>query len=143
MKSNLVDVGYGVSQIFPMLIEIMRAEQRRLPMTFLLQEPEIHLHPQAQAALASFFAKSASKSNREFVIETHGDGIIDRVRVCVKRGEIAPEDVVILYFEPEKKGGAVKIHPVHVDEMGNIADAPRGYRQFFLDETDRLLGFKK
>ena len=139
VKSNITDVGYGISQMYPLLIPIMRASQRKIPMVFLLQEPEIHLHPQAQAGLASFLAKSANEPGRGFIIETHGDAIIDRVRVCVSHGEIAPEEVVILYFEPDKKTGAVKIHPIHVDKMGNLTDAPPGYRRFFLEETDRML----
>ena len=143
VKCNIADVGHGVSQIYPVLTSVMSATQRRKPATFLLQEPEVHLHPQAQAALASFLAKSAKEDGHAFIIETHGDGIIDRVRVCVKRGDIAPEDVVLLYFEPDKKTGAVKIHPIHVDKLGNVLGAPVGYRRFFLDETDRLLGFKK
>ena len=140
VKSNITDVGYGVSQMYPLLVPVMRASQRKAPMVFMLQEPEVHLHPQAQAALAHFFAESAANDpGRGFIIETHGDGIIDRVRICVSHGVIPPEDVVILYFEPDKKTGAVKIHPVHVDKMGNIADAPPGYRRFFLEETGRLL----
>ena len=137
--SNIVDVGYGVSQIFPMLARVMRASQRGIRATFLLQEPEVHLHPRAQAELGSFLVQSAVKDGHIFIIETHGDGIIDRVRVCVSHGEIAPEDVVILYFERDKKTGAVKIHPIHVDKMGNLTDAPPGYRRFFLEETDRML----
>ena len=139
VKSNITDVGYGISQMYPLLIPIMRASQRKIPMVFLFQEPEIHLHPQAQAGLASFLAKSANEPGRGFIIETHGDAIIDRVRICVSHGEIAPEDVVILYFEPDKKTGAVKIHPIHVDKMGNLTDAPPGYRRFFLEETNRML----
>ena len=142
-RSNIAGVGYGVSQIYPLLIPVMRASQKGAPMVLFLQEPEIHLHPKAQAALASFFTESAKKDGHNFIIETHGDSIIDRVRVCVRRGEIAPEDVVVLYFDPDKKTGAVKIHPIHLDELGNVLDAPVGYRQFFLDETDRLLGFKE
>ena len=139
VRSNIADVGHGVSQMYPLLIPIMRASQRKTPMVFLLQEPEIRLHPQAQATMASFFTKSAKDDGHAFIIETHGDGVIDRVRVCVSHGEIAPEEVVILYFEPDKKTGAVKIHPIHVDKMGNLTDAPPGYRRFFLEETDRML----
>ena len=137
--SNLIDVGYGVGQIYPLLVQIMLTSQRMTPAVFLLQEPEVHLHPQAQAALTSFFAKSAKEDGHAFIIETHGDAIIDRVRICVSHGEIAPEDVVILYFEPDKKTGAVQIHPIHVDKMGNLTDAPPGYRRFFLEETNRML----
>ena len=142
LKSNLADVGYGVSQIYPLLVPVMCATQKRKGMFFLLQEPEVHLHPQAQAALTSFFAKSAKKDGHTFIMETHGDGIIDRVRICVSNGIIPPEDVVILYFEPQP-GGNVKIHPIWLDEMSNMRGAPKGYRDFFVKEDDLLLGFKK
>ena len=141
-KANIADVGYGVSQAYPLLVPIMRASQRKIPMVFLLQEPEIHLHPQAQAALTSFFAKTANEPGRAFAIETHGDAIIDRVRICVSNGLIPPEDVVILYFEPQARGN-VKIHPIEMDKMANLRGAPKGYRDFFMEEDDRLLGFKK
>jgi len=52
---------------------------------------------------------------------------------------LKPEDVSILYFEP--KGNAVAIHSMLLDEHGNLPDTPAGYRDFFLKETDWLLGF--
>ena len=140
--SNLLDVGYGVGQVYPLLVQIMRATQRAERATFLLQEPEVHLHPQAQAALTSFFIKSAKDDGHAFIIETHGDAIIDRVRICVSNGLIPPEDVVILYFEAQPRGN-VKIHPIQMDKMANLLDAPKGYRKFFMDEGNLLLGFKK
>ena len=142
VMSNLIDVGYGVGQIYPLLVQIMRATQRKMRATFLLQEPEVHLHPQAQAALTSFFAKSVKDDGHAFIIETHGDSIIDRVRICVSNGLIPPEDVVILFFEPQTRG-SVKIHPIMMDKMANLQGAPKGYRDFFMEEDDRLLGFKK
>ena len=140
--SNIVDVGHGVSQIFPLLVQILRTIQTRERCAFLLQDPETNLHPQAQAALASFFAKSAKNNGHTFFIETHGDSVIDRVRICVSNGIIPPEDVVILYFEPQPRGN-VKIHPIWLDEMSNMRGAPKGYRDFFVKEDDLLLGFKK
>ena len=140
--SNLLDVGYGVGQIYPLLAQVMRASQQKRAATFLLQEPESHLHPQAQAALASFFARSAQKDGHSFIIETHGDNIIDRVRICVSNGLIPPEDVVILYFE-RQRGGNVKIHPIMLDGNANLLDVPPGYRDFFVRESDLLLGFEK
>ena len=142
VMSNLIDVGYGVGQIYPLLVQIMRATQHKVRATFLLQEPEVHLHPQAQAALTSFFAKSVKDDGHAFIMETHGDAIIDRIRICVSNGLIPPEDVVILYFEEQPRGN-VKIHPIRMDKMANLLDAPKGYRDFFMEEDDRLLGFKK
>ena len=140
--SNLPDVGFGVGQIYPLLVQIMRATQKKMRATFLLQEPEVHLHPQAQAALATFFAKSARDDGHAFIIETHGDNIIDRIRICVSNGLIPPEDVVILYFEPQSPGN-VKIHPIRLDKNANLLDVPPGYRDFFIRESDLLLGFEK
>ena len=74
---NLSDVGYGVSQSLPIIVEsILRATNARI----LLQQPEVHLHPRAQAALGTFFAKLVEQEHRQFVIETHSDYLIDRVR---------------------------------------------------------------
>ncbi len=133
---NLIDVGYGVSQALPLLTELLRPDA---PTMFLLQQPEVHLHPQAQAALATLFC-SVAAGGRQLIIETHSDYIIDRARMDVrdKVTGLKPEDVSILYFEPRDLN--VKIHSIRLDEMGNVLDAPPGYRQFFTDEMMRSIG---
>ena len=134
---NLMDVGYGVSQALPMLTELLRPDS---PQMFLLQQPEVHLHPSAQAALGSLFCAVAAQ-RKQLIIETHSDYIIDRVRMDVrdKTTGLKPDDVSILYFE---RGDLdVKIHSIRLDEMGNVLDAPSGYRQFFTDEMMRSVGF--
>ena len=135
-QANIMDVGYGVNQILPILVEIMHSEKT----TFLLQQPEVHLHPRGQAEFSTFLAKSVAKKKHSFLIETHSDYIIDRVRISVRDKIIKPEDVSILYFEPEEKGGAVTIHNIKVDKQGNIKNSPPGYRDFFMRETDKVLG---
>ena len=135
-KANIMDVGYGVSQILPLLVDTIRSKER----TFLLQQPEVHLHPKGQAALANLFAELTKSRGHSFLIETHSDYIVDRMRVCVRKGEIDARDVVILYFAPDKNGG-VKIHPIELDEGGQIKNPPPGYRDFFIKEIDRVLGF--
>ena len=142
---NIMDVGYGVSQSLPIIVDVLAAEEQigernGSYCTFLMQQPEVHLHPRAQAELASFFADSYSKRNNRFMIETHSDAIIDRFRILVRTGLLAAEDVSILYFEPQKTDG-VKIHNISLDMHGNLEDAPEGYRDFFLTENDRILGF--
>ena len=132
---NLIDVGYGVSQILPIVTELFRNEVS--PM-FLLQQPEVHLHPSAQAALGSLFCQIAG-SERQLVVETHSDHLLDRVRMDVRDGiaAIKPSDVSILYFE--RNDLDVKIHSLEIDEEGNILGAPDGYRSFFMEETSRSL----
>ena len=133
--ANLMDVGYGVSQSLPILVAAMDAKR----CTFLLQQPEVHLHPRGQANLASLFVESYRKRKNRFLIETHSDYIVDRIRISVRKGVLKPDDVSILYFEP--RGNAVTIHNLTLDGAGNLEGVPGGYRDFFLKEADRLLGF--
>ncbi len=135
-RRNLIDVGYGVSQTLPIITELLRSDA---PPLFLLQQPEVHLHPSAQAALGSQFC-SVSGPDRQLVVETHSDYIIDRVRMDVRDGktDLKPEDVSILYFERGESD--VKIHSIRLDADGNVLDAPEGYRQFFADELTRSIG---
>ena len=133
---NLIDVGYGVSQVLPIITELFRDEAT--PM-FLLQQPEVHLHPSAQAALGSLFCQIAAR-RRQLVIETHSDHLIDRIRMDVRdsRTKLRPNDVSILFFE---RGDLdVVIHSLRLDPEGNILEAPVNYRRFFMDETQRSLG---
>ena len=133
---NLIDVGYGVGQALPVIAELLRDDA---PSVFLLQQPEVHLHPSAQAALGSLFCQIAAPE-RQIVVETHSDHLIDRVRMDIRDGKEAlkPDDVSILYFE---RGDLdVKIHSLSLDQEGNVLDAPSSYRRFFLDETRRSIG---
>ena len=102
--------------------------------TFLLQQPEVHLHPRAQAELASIFVESYTKSSNRFLIETHSDYLIDRFRIAVRKGLLAADSVSVLYFEPNANG--VTIRNMSLDENGNLMDVPDGYRSFFEMETD-------
>ena len=135
-QRNLIDVGYGVSQVLPIITELLREDA---PDLFLLQQPEVHLHPSAQAALGSLFCQVAS-SGRQLVIETHSDHLMNRVRLDIRDGTspLSPDDVSILYFEREDLD--VKIHPLWIDEEGNVLGAPDSYGRFFMEETARSLG---
>ena len=134
-KRNLIDVGYGVSQALPLLTELLRKDA---PQMFLLQQPEVHLHPSAQAALGSLFCNIAGP-DRQLIVETHSDYILNRVRMDVrdKKTKLEPEDVSILYFEPGELD--VTIHSLRLDEDGNVLCAPPGYRQFFMTEMRRSI----
>jgi AAA domain, putative AbiEii toxin, Type IV TA system/AAA domain len=136
---NLRDVGYGVSQILPILVDTLTAPKGQ---TFLLQQPEVHLHPRAQAALGSLIVNQAARRKQTFIVETHSDHLVDRVRMDVRtrkgKQALTARDVMILYFE--RRGGQATIHPIEVDDSGGLVNVPPGYRQFFLDEERRLLG---
>lgn len=103
----------------------------------LLQQPEVHLHPKAQAAIGTFFADLVATQKRHFVIETHSDYLLDRVRQAVANKTITPEDVSILYLEPHAH--TTVIHQLNIDVNGNLQNTPLGYREFFMREELKML----
>lgn len=136
-KRNLIDVGYGISQVLPVIYELFRKSGASM---FLFQQPEVHLHPSAQAALGSLFCEIAS-AGRQSIIETHSDYILDRVLLDIrdKKTKLTANDVSILYFE--NAAGHASIHPIGIDNEGNILQSPDGYRKFFKKELDRLIDY--
>jgi len=134
---NLIDVGYGVSQVLPLLVDSLTTPAETM---LLLQQPEVHLHPRAQAEVGSFLG-SLVATGRSFVVETHSDHLIDRICTDVRDGRgVKRDDVVVLYFE--RKGATVEVHPLRVDEQGTLIGAPPGYREFFRREQLRHLGIE-
>lgn len=134
-KSNIIDVGYGVSQALPIVADTLRMSNT----TFLVQQPEVHLHPRAQAELGTFFSEVSKQRKHTLLIETHSDYLIDRIRMEAREGKtITPQEVSILYFE--RDGHEVYIHQLDLDDLGNVRNAPPNYRDFFLREEMRSLG---
>ena len=136
---NILDVGYGISQILPFLVRVLTSRTRT---TFLVQQPEVHLHPKGQAALCSLFSQIAKNRDRgrSFLIETHSDYMINRARIEIMERSIAPDDVSLIYLEPVKN--KVKVHNITFDENANFNNPPKGYGEFFLRESNRSLGFE-
>ena len=141
---NFVDVGYGASQCLPVLTSILNRSAGGGPKNalFLLQQPEVHLHPRAQAEIGNLVCKAYGEFGNRFMIETHSDYIVDRIRVMVRKGVVDASDVSIIYFEREPNGNSVKLYNLEVDSDGNILNAPNSYRDFFVAETDTVLGFR-
>jgi hypothetical protein len=134
-KMNLVDLGYGTSQILPILYAIATGERGGY---FLIQQPEVHLHPQAQAALGQFIVDSQHKTGINFIVETHSDFIVDRVRTSIANKLIKKDEVSLLFFERDRLEN--KITEIELDEFGEPIDPPESYREFFIAEEMRILG---
>jgi len=133
-STNLLDVGYGVSQALPLVVQSILAADENI---LLLQQPEVHLHPKAQAALGSFFVDMHSQSGKHFVVETHSDYIVDRIRMEIADGKLSSDAFLILYLE--RHDTETTIYPITVDSLGNLIGVPSTYRAFFLREAVNLL----
>lgn len=133
---NIVDVGYGVSQALPIIYQL---EQTRVHDFFFLQQPEVHLHPRAQAALGTLIAGlSKQRPTSAYVVETHSDYIIDRVRMEIAEKRLDHRNVTIVFFD--KREHEVITENIYLSSSGDIVDPPDNFRKFFLEEHSRLLG---
>ena len=134
--ANIVDVGYGVSQALPLLFPLQAQSEYDF---FLLQQPEVHLHPRAQAEFGSLITSLAkSKPANTYVVETHSDFVVDRIRSDVRDGVIHHSSISILLFR--RVGIDVEVLNLGLDDMGEITGHPENYREFFLKEQARILG---
>lgn len=134
---KLTTVGYGVSQALPVLVEILA---RPKGTWFGIQQPEVHLHPRAQAALGDVVFEAAVSEDKHFLIETHSDFAIDRFRMNFKRNRRSKApDSQILFFERQRKHNVVTSLPI--GDTGELPlDQPESYRDFFIREQMDLLG---
>jgi hypothetical protein len=133
---SIIQVGYGVSQVLPIVVSIINEKD----VVHMVQQPEVHLHPKAQAALGEFFYEQVKGSKRQLIVETHSDFIIDRFRRCYGKGEGKEMSCQILYFERKESGN--KVTSIEILENGEYSlDQPKGFREFFLNEAYSALGF--
>ena len=141
LESDITDVGYGVSQILPILANMFIADFNKYN-TFLMQQPETHLHPKVESELITLMINMINtyKEKYHFICETHSDYIIQRARIEIQEGKLSSDDFLILYSE--LKNGTAKIYPITVDTNGNFENEPNSYQKFFLSEDYKLLGLK-
>lgn len=131
-------VGYGVSQSLPIVVELYSRPHSRW---FAIQQPEVHLHPKAQAALGNIFFNLANSRKARFFIETHSDYTINRFRTCCRDNKLDSQKFQsqILFFERTEKGN--QVHPIQILDNGDYAeDQPKSFREFFLQEELNILG---
>lgn len=102
-RVNIADVGFGVGQIYPIVIEGLRMPSEH---TLLLEQPETHLHPKLQMQIADYFIALAL-SNKNIIVETHSDHVINRlVRRIVEDKSGRLKDLIGIYFITPTENGA-------------------------------------
>jgi len=119
---GLGEVGLGLSQTLPVIV---LAGLSRPGQVVAVQTPEAHLHPAAQHRLAALFVALA-RAGRQVILETHSEHLVNALRISVKRGEIAPENLAIHFFEQDE-GGVTRVCPVEVSTEGRLSRWPAGF----------------
>ncbi len=122
MEVNLTDVGFGTSQVLPIVIESYIVPDNS---TILLEQPEIHLHPRAQAMMGELLVDVIKNSNKFFIVETHSDLILAKVCTLVASKDISIDDLVIYYFDPKSTG--TEITKIKVNQDGQYENFPLGF----------------
>lgn len=136
---SILNVGYGVSQSMPIIAEIISRPNNSW---FIIQQPEVHLHPKAQAAIGDVIFDSAVSWHNTSLIETHSDYMIDRFRLRIvqtnnKSNELPSSQ--ILFFS--RKNGGNFVYPIKINKEGELSDnQPNEYRDFFINEQMQILG---
>lgn len=119
-EANLIDVGYGISQVLPIISELYRGQESdleeehfRSPRSFyetlLIEQPELHLHPKAQSNLAELFVDRI-RQNKKIIVETHSEHLIRKLQVLIANPSIkfSKDDLAIYYIDKEGTGSVAK-----------------------------------
>lgn len=131
---NINNVGYGISQVLPLIVEFLSAEKKQY---FAVQQPEVHLHPRAQAALGDLIFQIAKDKQHSFFLETHSDYLIDRFRLRM-HDEKTSTHAQVIFFHRFEKGNRADVLVIEPD--GKYPhNQPPAFRDFFVREELRLL----
>ena len=140
-RVGIADVGFGVSQIFPIILEGLRMEKGA---TLMLEQPEIHLHPNLQMQMADYFI-SLALSGKQVLVETHSDHVINRlVRRIVEDETHNLQDLIGIYFIKPSENGSV-YEEVKIDETKGIVNWPPDFFDQTANEQMKIMqaGLKK
>jgi predicted ATPase len=137
VESNLIDVGFGISQVLPIISEVCMSSLKRHKKTdldinniILVEQPELHLHPAAQAKLADLFEMCISANeNVRFVIETHSEHLISKLQVLIADESYAlTSDMVQILYVDKNENGEAFVQEMKIKENGKFADEwPSGF----------------
>jgi predicted ATPase len=138
IQINLKDVGFGISQLLPVLIQGYAGYAAEYPdkQTILMEQPEIHLHPRAQADLGDLFIALAEQK-KSLIVETHSEHLMLRLRRRIAEQRI-PKEMVGIYFVEWKDGESV-ISRIELDDYGQMVNVPEGFKTFFSDDFEETM----
>ncbi|QHJ00404.1 DUF3696 domain-containing protein [Xylophilus rhododendri] len=122
VDANIRDVGIGVSQVLPVLTLAHFAAPGS---TIVLEEPEIHLHPLAQAVLAELFVETSRKRKVQFIVETHSEHLFRRMQTLIAQDKTRPDECAMYFVERAQK--QARLRPLQIDEFGAVNNWPEHF----------------
>lgn len=125
------NVGFGLSQLFPIIVSVLAAGAGDV---VLVENPEVHLHPQAQQHIGMLLARVAA-SGVQVIVETHSDHVLNGMRLAAKTRLIPATDVAVHFFAPDRTTGSYAPKSPKLDADGRLDFWPEG----FFDQFDLAL----
>jgi predicted ATPase len=126
----LTDVGFGVSQVLPVVTLLQYVPEGS---TVILEQPEIHLHPLAQAGLADVLIQAATTRRVQVVIESHSEHLLLRLQRRIAENKISANDVKLYFCETPR--GVSTLTQLELDLLGNISNWPKNFMGDAFGET--------
>jgi predicted ATPase len=134
-KVLITDVGFGVSQILPVLALCYYVPEGSI---LLLEQPEIHLHPSVQSGLADVLIDAMRNRKLQIIVESHSEHLLRRLQRRVADQTITPQQTALYFCEAGDDGS--RLRRLDVDLFGNITNWPK---DFFGDEFSEMAAITK
>ena len=133
---NIVAEGFGTNSLIMLLLQLVAAEPGA---TVMIEEPEIHLHPKAQADLAEVMVEEALAGNKQVIMTTHSEIILGRLLTLVAEKRLTPEDLAIYAFEKDGETGVCSAKPLQISADGGVEGGVRDFFDTNLAEMNRYV----
>lgn len=130
---NIVDAGQGMSQALPLVVRaFMPTDKDTL---IIIEQPELHLHPAAHGDLAELFVDSLADGSKRYLIETHSQNFVLRLRRLVADGSLKPNDFALYFVDFDEESGTSDLKRITVNEFGEVDSWPENIFNESLDEV--------
>jgi predicted ATPase len=126
----LTDVGFGVSQVLPVLVLLAYAPAGS---TVILEQPEIHLHPSVQSGLADVILEAATVRSVQVLVESHSEHLLRRLQLRIAEEKASADDVALYFCDANDDGSTAQ--PLNLNVLGEIENWPKGFFGDPLGET--------
>jgi hypothetical protein len=122
VPTSLNDVGFGISQFLPIVVADLQLGEES---TLFVAQPEIHLHPSVQAEFGNYMVNQIDEHKKNYIIETHSEYLLNRIRLAIVKGEIPKDDVKVYYLQND--GEETTTHRLEFTTDGRILNAPEDF----------------
>lgn len=127
---SVTDVGFGISQFLPIVVADLQLSKNS---TLAVEQPEIHLHPKSQANFGDYLTDQINERQKQYIIETHSEYLLNRIRLNIVNGLLKSEDVAVYYLENAEKG--LKYKRIYFASNGEIKNAPKSFFDTYMIDT--------